>query len=96
MTRMKRVYEILFWCICVAAAALLLVLSLIGAAQLTRLSDEASRLEQEIYSLETGNRRLRADYESSLDLGEIERRAAEELGMQHVSPAQIARIPYLD
>ena len=94
MTGMRRICELLFWSICVTTATLLLVLSLLGAARLTGLSDEAGRLEREIHSLETENRRLHAAYESSLDLGEIERRAAEELGMQHVSPAQIARIPY--
>ena len=93
---MRKVYEILFWSICFSTAALLLVLSLIGAAKLTVLGDEAGRMEQEIRFLETENRRLRAAYESSLDLTQIERRATEELGMQHVSPGQITVIPYID
>ena len=86
---MKLVSEYLFCLICVCFSAVLLVMSLLGAVQLAALSDAASDLEQQVQTLKQENQSLRVAYETALSLDEIERYAAEELGMQRCSPGQI-------
>ena len=89
---MRRLSEIIFCAVCFGFAAVLLVLSLLGAVRLASLSDEDAGLEQELETLKDETRTLRVTYESMLQLDEIERYAVEELGLQHCSPGQIVYI----
>ena len=89
---MRRLSEIVFCTVCFSFAAVLLVLSLLGAVRLASLSDEDAGLEQELETLKDETRALRVTYDSMLQLDEIERYAVEELGLQHCSPGQIVYI----
>ena len=89
---MRRLSEIVFCTVCFGFAAVLLVLSLLGAVRLATLSDEDAGLEQELETLKDETQALRVTYESMLQLDEIERYAVEELGLQHCSPGQIVYI----
>ena len=53
------------------------------------LSDEASALEQEVSRLQIENQTQSVEYEMLLRLDEIERCAAEDLGMQRCLPGQM-------
>ena len=86
---MRKLSELWFCAICFCFSALLLVLSLLGAVRLAALSDEASDLEQEVRKLKIENQTMSVEYETLLRLDEIERFAAEDLGMQHCSPGQM-------
>ena len=86
---MRKTAEALFGAICLGAAAALLVLSLLGAVRLTRLNDEALSLEREIRALREENARSRVLCESGVDLEELERRAIQELGLQHRRAEQL-------
>ena len=90
---MKRQRESLFLSICLSFAAALLVLSLLGSIRLTALNDRAAALERELESARTENAVLRASYETSVSLPELERRA-QELGMQRRTAAQTVWLPW--
>ncbi|MBR1457185.1 MAG: hypothetical protein IJ594_08535 [Oscillospiraceae bacterium] len=91
---MRRIREFLFCAICFGFSAAVLVLSLLGAVQLTARNDEVAALEKEIALLREENAVRSAACESMLNLGEIERRAVQELGMQTCSPGQIVYLEY--
>lgn len=89
---MKQVNEILFRAVCLCAAALLLVISLLCSIRVTAVNDRAARLERENAALEAEIAVLAARAESSLSLEELERYAVEKLGMQRLSPGQVILI----
>lgn len=92
----KQTANVLFRAVCLCFSAALLVLSLLSAIDLAAVNDRAARLEKEIETLETENDILLARCENSLSLEEVERRAIEELGMQHCTPNQIVYIELSD
>ena len=89
---MKQVNEILFRAVCLCAAALLLVISLLCSIRVTAVNDKAARLERENAALEAEIAVLAARVESRLSLEELERYAVEKLGMQRLSPGQVILI----
>ncbi len=89
---MKQVNEILFRAVCLCAAALLLVISLLCSIRVTAVNDRAARLERENAALEAEIAVLAARAESRLSLEELERYAVEKLGMQRLSPGQVILI----
>ena len=89
---MKQVNEILFRAVCLCAAALLLVISLLCSIRVTAVNDRAARLERENAALEEEIAVLAARAESRLSLEELERYAVEKLGMQRLSPGQVILI----
>lgn len=89
---MKQVNEILFRAVCLCAAALLLVISLLCSIRVTAVNDKAARLERENAALEAEIAVLAARAESRLSLEELERYAVEKLGMQRLSPGQVILI----
>ena len=86
---MKEICESFFRAIGFCFSAALLILSLLTSIKLAAVNDTAARLEKEVARLKNENEILRAEYENSLSLEEIERYAIEELGMQRCSPNQI-------
>lgn len=64
-----------------AAAAALVVLSLVARVQLTRVSGDCAALESSISALEDEQSKLLIAYESAFNLTEIEDYAMNELGM---------------
>lgn len=89
---MKQINEILFRAVCLCAAALLLVISLLCSIRVTAVNDRAARLERENAALEAEIAVLAARAESRLSLEELERYAVEKLGMQRLSPGQVILI----
>ena len=89
---MKQINEILFRAVCLCAAALLLVISLLCSIRVTAVNDKAARLERENAALEAEIAVLAARAESRLSLEELERYAVEKLGMQRLSPGQVILI----
>ena len=89
---MKQVNEILFRAVCLCAAALLLVISLLCSIRVTAVNDRAARLERENAALEEEIAVLAARAESRLSLEELEHYAVEKLGMQRLSPGQVILI----
>ena len=89
---MKQINEILFRAVCLCAAALLLVISLLCSIRVTAVNDRAARLERENTALEAEIAVLAARAESRLSLEELERYAVEKLGMQRLSPGQVILI----
>lgn len=83
---------VLFYAVCLLFSACLLVLSLLSGIQTTAVNDQAAALEKEIAELKTENEILRAAYDSSISLEELEQLAAEKLGMQRCTPEQIYTI----
>lgn len=79
----------LFRAVCMSAAALMLVLSLLCSIRVAAANDRAARLEKENDALSKEIELLNARVESSLSLEELERRAVEELGLQRCTPGQI-------
>ena len=86
---MKEICENFFRAIGFCFSAALLILSLLTSIKLAAVNDTAARLEKEVARLKNENEILRAEYENSLSLEEIERYAIEELGMQRCFPNQI-------
>ncbi len=82
----------LFRAVCLAAAAGMLVLSLLCSIRLAAVNDRAARLERENAALEEEIAVLNARIESSLSLEELERIAYEELGLQKCAPGQVIHI----
>lgn len=91
---MKEVCETLFRAIGFCFSAMLLVLSLLTSIKLAAVNDTAAGMERAVEKLRAENEILRAEYENSISLEEIERYAVEELGMQRCSPSQIVYIEY--
>ena len=86
---MKQLCENLFRFILVSFSLALLVLGLLSAVKTAAVSEEAAALEGEVAALREEEARLRANWESSVSLEEIESYATEKLGMQRRSPGQI-------
>jgi len=77
-------------------SAVLLILSLLSSIKLAAVNDRAAELEKQVERIETETQILRAEYENSRSLREIERYATEVLGMQRCSPGQIIYIEQPD
>lgn len=86
---MRRANSILFCVICAAFSAAMLVMTLFGQIELARASDATAQAQAEAESLEDENRVLRARYENSVSLEEIEKYATERLGMKTPGAGQI-------
>jgi len=86
---MSRVNSILFCVICAAFSAAMLVMTLFGQIELARASDAIAQMQEETERLEDENGVLRARYENSISLEEIERYATERLGMKTPGAGQI-------
>lgn len=89
MRSMKKTSEILFRAVGLLFSAVLIILSLLCSIRLAAVNDTAAGLERQAEQLKTQNEILRAEYENSLSLEEIERYATDVLGMQRCSPGQI-------
>lgn len=74
------------------AIALLMVAGLLERVELTRKSDINVQLGDELSELKEENRRLQIEYESGIDLSEIEDYAKNVLGMQKPNIEQITEI----
>ena len=74
------------------AAACLLIKTLFVRVELTEQNDINVELEAELKELEEEKRRLRIEYESRIDLDELEDRAENELGMQKPNGSQTIEI----
>ncbi len=86
---MNRVNSILFCVICAAFSAVMLVMTLFGQIELARASDAIAQMQAEAESLREENGVLRARYENSISLEEIEKYATERLGMKTPGAGQI-------
>ncbi len=86
---MSKVNSILFCVICAAFSAVMLVMTLFGQIELARSSDMIAQMKAEAESLKDENGVLRARYENSISLEEIERYATERLGMKTPGAGQI-------
>ena len=74
------------------AAAFLLIRTLFVRIELTEQNDINVELKAELKELEEKKRRLRIEYESRIDLDELEDRAENEFGMQKPSGSQTIEI----
>ena len=74
------------------AAACLLIRTLFVRIELTEQNDNNVELQAQLNELEEEKRRLQIEYESQIDLGELEERAENELGMQKPSGSQTIEI----
>ncbi len=74
------------------AAACLLIKTLLVRIELTEQNDINVALEAELTQLEEEKRRLQIEYESQIDLSELEEKAENELGMQKPNSSQIKEI----
>ena len=93
---MKRVNEALFRAVVFCFSAVMIVLSLLNSISLAAANDRAAHMRAQIDALKTENEKLRAAYENSISLEEIERYASEILGMHRRSPDQIIYIELND
>ncbi|MBQ5405889.1 MAG: hypothetical protein IIU18_04585 [Oscillospiraceae bacterium] len=89
---MRQVHETLFRAVCLCAAAMMLVLSLLCSIRLAAVNDRAAKLEKENEALEREIAVMTARAESRLSLEALERYAVEELGLQRCTPGQIVVI----
>lgn len=71
------------------AAALMLVMVLMGYIQLTKVSAEASSLQKQIVDLKNTEAKLKIQYESTFDLNKIESYAVSRLGMVPATNSQV-------
>lgn len=71
----------------VLVAAVMLVLILVGSAQLTALEQQVAQMETYVQSLSADNVRMHAEYEAGCDLEDVEVKALA-LGMIPVEQAQ--------
>lgn len=76
-----------------ALAAVLLVMLLMSHIRMTAVSDAAAASQTRVEELTEQQHKLQARYEEAFSLGEVERYATEELGMQKPRAGQIT---YLD
>ena len=74
------------------AAACLLIKTLFVRIELTEQNDINVELEAQLNELEEEKRRLQIEYESQIDLAELEDRAENELGMQKPNGSQTIEI----
>jgi len=88
----KKLSESLFKLICIIFSAVMIVLSLLSSIKLASLNDAATKTEKTVKELKTENDILRAEYENSMSLEELERYATEVLGMRPCSAEQIVYI----
>ncbi len=86
---MNRVNSIMFCVICAAFSGFLLVMTLCGQIALARPSDAIAQMQAETERLKDENSVLRARYENSVSLEEIEKYATERLGMKTPGAGQI-------
>ena len=86
---MNRVSSIMFCVICAAFSAVMLVMTLFGQIELARASDAIAQMQAQAQQLEEENGVLRARYENSISLEEIERYATQRLGMKTPGAGQI-------
>ena len=75
-----------------AVAAVLVVLSLLGRAELTGLSESCLEIEEYIAELEEENARLLIEHEAAYSAARVEEYAREVLGMQSPASGQIVYI----
>lgn len=75
-----------------AAVACLMVKTLFVRIELTKQNDINVELEAQLSMLEEEKRRLMIEYESHIDLGDLEKIAENELGMQKPDASQIRKI----
>lgn len=94
--KMKRISASMFLAVIFCFSAAVLVFSLLASIKLAALNDTAARLHAETAELAEENRSLTAQYEQSISIDEIERRAVEVLGMQHPTAEQIEYIEYTE
>lgn len=74
-----------------AAALMMLVLVIFGYSQVYASAQRLDTLESQVQSLQQDNRKLNSQYDTSINLEEVETRARE-LGMQQPSAKQIVNI----
>ena len=74
------------------AVACLMVKTLFVRIELTKQNDINVELEAQLSMLEEEKRRLMIEYESHIDLGDLEKIAENELGMQKPDASQIRKI----
>lgn len=74
------------------AAACLLIRTLFVRIELTEQNDINVELEAQLNELEEEKRRLQIEYESQIDLAELEEKAENELGMQKPNGSQTIEI----
>lgn len=79
----------MFRVICIGFSVVLLIGALLGSIELAEINEELTVLEQELKDLKEESRILKAEYETDMNLGELERYATQELGMQTLKPSQI-------
>lgn len=75
-----------------AVAAVLVVVSLLGRAELTGLSESCLEIEEYIAELEEENARLLIEHEAAYSAARVEEYAREALGMQSPASGQIVYI----
>lgn len=75
-----------------AAVACLMIKTLFVRIELTKQNDINVELEAQLSMLEEEKRRLMIEYESHIDLGDLEKIAENELGMQKSDASQIRKI----
>lgn len=81
----------LFSVVGMAAALMMLVLVIFGYSQVYASAERLDTLESQVQSLQQDNRKLNSQYDTSINLEEVETRARE-LGMQQPSAKQIVNI----
>lgn len=75
-----------------ASVACLLIGTLLVRIELTKQNDINVELEEKLAELTEEKRRLRIEYESMIDLADLEEKAENELGMQKPDGSQIKEI----
>lgn len=73
-------------------AGVMLIAMAIGMIKLGSVNDEADRMEEYVSRLRAENAQLQAEYESSYDLADVERKALE-MGMVPVGQLQQIQVP---
>ena len=72
-----------------ACAAILVIFTLMAKVQLTEVTDNSARLEQQLSELNVAQNRLLINYEKAFNLTEIEEYATTQLGMQRPRDEQV-------
>ena len=93
---MRHLNETLFRTISLAFSAVVLILFLLTTIDTAAERDKRERLAREVQELSEENDRLRLQTQRKLSTAEIERYAAECLGMQQAAPGQIVYLESLD
>ena len=86
---------LLFRVVCIVFSAALLVLALFSQIRTVRAETRIEELEKALANAENERVLLQIKTDSALSLGELERRAVEELGMRRPEPGQLRVIEYL-